>query len=148
MFFKTQARSGAMKTWGQLQEKQQALRGFRPAPQPLLDVGARKRVKNQNNGVQEKGRIEERSSPKGTEAGYFFLPETYVSSQTDMRPLAGGGRLSGFPGVGEPTLFPFIIPYPPTPSTPRPKLAEADPKGNPGCSSPSGSGFPKIGPVN
>lgn len=115
VFFKAQARRGAMKIWGQLQEKQQALRGFRPAPQPLLDVGARRRVKNQNNGVQEKGRVEERSSPKGTEAGYSFLPETYISSQTDMRPLAGGGRLSRFPGVGEPTLFPFIIPYLPTP---------------------------------
>lgn len=96
MFFKTQACSGAMKTWGQLQEKQQALRGFRPASQPLLDLGTRGRVKSQNNGVQEKGRVGERSSPKGTEAGYFFLSETYVSSRTDLRPLAGGGRLSGF----------------------------------------------------
>lgn len=62
VYFKTLAHSGAMKTWGQLQEKQQALRGFRPAPQPLLDVGARGRVKSQNNGVQGKGRLGERSS--------------------------------------------------------------------------------------
>lgn len=62
VYFKTLARSGAMKIWGQLQEKQQALGGFRPAPpQPLLDVGARGKVKSQNNGVQGKARVGKRS---------------------------------------------------------------------------------------
>lgn len=146
--FKAQAHSGAMETWGTTpRETPGPLWSPFPAPSSCLTWGPEGEENVRIIGYE--GRDGQGKEPKP--AGPVFSRETCIPPLrlTERRPLAGRrGQAFRFPwmGGGERTSLPIHYPLPPTPSTPRPKLAEADPKGNPGCSSPSGNGFPKIGP--
>lgn len=131
---------------GQLQEKHQAL--CAPPPAAALTRGLEG---EQSNGVREKER-------EGQGKKDPLLKERKPDPSFHRRPIAPlrlrrgcWQERAGFPGSlgrGAALSSHSLSLTPPTTSTPRPKQAEADPKGNPGCSSPSGNGFPQIGPVN